>query len=367
MSKDSFLNIGIVYEAKYNKEELLILKESVHKWSNELQINNQVFNANSDFKYNALIINLSEIEKGSAFQKKTTVIVVSEKELSPEKRNHFYLKYPNYVLIHGRGKKSYRWALRYVRYTLNLPILKVKYGNHIDQFGEIIGKPLKSINQPLVVVIHGGFWKYPYERDLNYRMVRKLTEKNMLVWNIEYRRITQIPFSFEEIENDVVTAISYLKKVNTFINFDLNSITIIGHSAGGYLAMRAAKIINDKYKQYGVKIKNTVSLAGILDIDIANTLAIGNNAVKNYFSKKINEDMVKQYSPHVNIPNSNIMVIHGEEDSSVPIIISDSFVDKAKNHTKNFNYIKLKKMDHMDLTKPHFPFWEKIIKMIKND
>ena len=144
---------------------------------------------------------------------------------------------------------------------------------------------------------------------------------------------------------------------------NIKNISIIGHSAGGYLAMRAAKIINSKQ----LNIKNVISLAGILDLKIADKLAIGNNAVKNYFNTEINAEIIKSYSPHENIPNTNMMVVHGDKDITVPIIISDSFVANAKKQTKKINYIKPRERDHMDLTKPYLSFWNKIIKMIKND
>jgi acetyl esterase/lipase len=90
---------------------------------------------------------------------------------------------------------------------------------------------------PVVVLVHGGSWGRRYGRIVMRGLAGDLLRGGWAVWNIEYRRIGNgggWPETFE----DVAAAIDLLAAINAPI--DLDRVSLVGHSAGGHLALWAA-------------------------------------------------------------------------------------------------------------------------------
>lgn len=90
---------------------------------------------------------------------------------------------------------------------------------------------------PLTVLIHGGSWTDRYGKIVMRGLAGDLLRRGWAVWNIEYRRVGGgggWPVTFA----DVAAAIDYLPRVSAPL--DLHGVTVIGHSAGGHLALWAA-------------------------------------------------------------------------------------------------------------------------------
>jgi len=111
---------------------------------------------------------------------------------------------------------------------------RVAYGQDPSQFGDLYlpGRiPLAT-----VVVIHGGYWVDGFVAEAMQPMCRTLQADGYAVWNLEYRRIGGgggWPATFE----DVATGIDHL---TTFDTVDTSDVRLVGHSAGGTLAVWAA-------------------------------------------------------------------------------------------------------------------------------
>ena len=67
--------------------------------------------------------------------------------------------------IFGRGIDTYVWAARHLAAWLRSPGSTISYGDHRDQFGELRA-PVRAGPHPVVALIHGGFWRPHWERDL---------------------------------------------------------------------------------------------------------------------------------------------------------------------------------------------------------
>ena len=73
--------------------------------------------------------------------------------------------------IHGRGIDGLRWAVRAAHYRALWPGVHVPYGTHLEQFGELRlpvsrsttadddGSAVAEHRWPLVILLHGGFWR----------------------------------------------------------------------------------------------------------------------------------------------------------------------------------------------------------------
>ena len=67
-------------------------------------------------------------------------------------------------------------------------IERLAYGELPDQYGEL-RVPEGGAALPLVILIHGGFWRDQYHCDLMHPLADALYERGYASWNIEYRRV----------------------------------------------------------------------------------------------------------------------------------------------------------------------------------
>jgi acetyl esterase/lipase len=121
-----------------------------------------------------------------------------------------------------------------------------------------------------MVVIHGGSWRARYGRIVMRGLVGDLRRRGWATWNIEYRRVGNgggWPHTFA----DVAAAIDHLAGIDAPI--DLANVSVLGHSAGGHLALWAASRHNLPPDAPGfcvgappVRIRRVISQAGVCDL-----------------------------------------------------------------------------------------------------
>ena len=138
-----------------------------------------------------------------------------------------------------------------------------RYGPHRSQRADL-HLPVGAPPHPVMVVIHGGSWHKRYGRVVMRGLVGELVRQGWAVWNIEYRRLGEgggWPATFE----DVAGAIDHLAELDEPL--DLDSVSVLGHSAGGHLALWAASREDFHEEMLGarpaVTFKRAISQAGV--------------------------------------------------------------------------------------------------------
>jgi acetyl esterase/lipase len=139
---------------------------------------------------------------------------------------------------------------------------RLVYGPEPLQFGDL-RLPGGNGPHPLVVVIHGGYWQAIYNLTHSGHLCIDLRAHGIATWNIEYRRIGDPGGGWPGTLEDVVRALEHLRALALEFPLDLDRVVVIGHSAGGHLALLAAL-------ETELPLRGVVSLAGVVDLHQTN-------------------------------------------------------------------------------------------------
>jgi dipeptidyl aminopeptidase/acylaminoacyl peptidase len=220
---------------------------------------------------------------------------------------------------------------------------RIAYGTDPFQFGELT-LPSAGGLHPVVIVIHGGFWRAKYDLEYMRPVCESFADAGLAVWNLEYRRIGNPGGGWPGTLNDVAAGAGYVASVSDRFQLDLNRVIAIGHSAGGHLAFWLAA-----HKTF---LTAAVSLAGVVDLRRAWELKLSNTAVADLLDGSP-ADVPDRYDFASPIERLSIGVpqklFHGTIDDDVPIEISERYVQVAQLRGDDVELISLPGADHYDV------------------
>lgn len=207
-----------------------------------------------------------------------------------------------------------------------------RYGSHRSQRADLY-LPRAPGPHPLMVVIHGGSWHKRYGKVVMRGLAGDLIRRGWAVWNIEYRRLGEgggWPATFE----DVASAIDYLSELD--VPVDLERASVLGHSAGGHLALWAAGRAKLHAGVPGagprVHFERVISQAGVADLGGAYRRWRG-GAVEALMGGSP-EDLPERYQagdPIRLIPlEIPALLVHGVGDETVSVALSRDYARDAR-------------------------------------
>jgi len=246
--------------------------------------------------------------------------------------------------------------------------VQIRYGTDPNQFAEL-RFPNSKGPFPLLFVIHGGFWQSVYDLSHIGHLCAAFTNKGIITCNIEYRRIGNPgggwPGTFQDIS---LATRNILQTMSQDPRFDRTRTAIIGHSAGGHLALWLAgsNRINKRSPLYSDKrqaIKNAVSLAGVSDLGLAWRQKLGHCIVTRLMGGTPEEhpDRYDAGSPIELLPTgARHVLVHGAVDDTVPISQSEAFVERAEKLGDRPALVKLDGIGHYELIDPESDAWPSV-------
>ncbi len=150
------------------------------------------------------------------------------------------------------------------------------YGKRAQQTCDL-HRPTGPGPHPVAVVLHGGYWQPPYGKLVMRPMCLDLVRRGYAALNVEYRRLGRDGGGWPMTFDDVAAAVDLLAALGDEA-LDLSRVTLIGHSAGGQLALWAAGRRELPAGAPGaiprVSAGRVLALAAVCDITFAGTVAV---------------------------------------------------------------------------------------------
>jgi acetyl esterase/lipase len=218
---------------------------------------------------------------------------------------------------------------------------------------------------PVIVLIHGGFWRQLYTKRLMHKMAEAVVAHGWVAYNIEYRRVGALghggwPETFDDV-SDAIEALAAVKGV------DHRRVATVGHSAGGHLALWAGSsraTESPRARPVSVGVCAAVSLAGVVDLATAARRAVGNGAVTALMGGGP-DDVPDRYalgSPASLLPMGlPQFLLHGLADTTVPASLSAGYVELASTLGDSAEYVPLPGVGHMDMISPRGPAFRELV------
>ncbi len=256
------------------------------------------------------------------------------------------------------------------------PDLRAAYGEHSNQYGEL-RVPAGPGPHPVVVLVHGGCFKAAYatNRDLA-AMGDALEDRGIATWNIEYRRVGEPGGGWPETYLDVGRAVDYLRVLAQQHPLDLNRIVIVGHSAGGHLAMwataRARVPAGSAISMTNpLPVQGVVNLAGPVDMtaNIAGYEGLCRDTVITSLLGGTPATVPERYahsSPIKLLPTGiRQVIVVGEHEDFVPRPIVDAYVRAAEKAGDPVRLIVIPDVGHFEIASPRASTWPQVLSAIQ--
>lgn len=243
---------------------------------------------------------------------------------------------------------------------------RIAYGSDPNQFFDLrlpdakpAAKDAARALHPLVINIHGGYWRARYNLDHAGHLCAALTAKGLATANLEYRRVGNEGGTWPGTFADVRAAYNFLVQNARQHGIDAGKIVVMGHSAGGQLAICLAA--------HESGITRTISLAGVVDLQRAYQLHLSNDAVVEFLRGTPGEvpDHYREADPmQLSVPQARQWLIHGSADDVVPPDFSRDYVAAKRKQTgklkEDANLLEISGAGHFDLIDPRTAAWKQI-------
>ena len=262
--------------------------------------------------------------------------------------------------------------------------VRIRYGPDPSQFGDLY-VPARPGPWPVVMIIHGGFWRDRYDLSLGAPLAADLAGRGYAAWNVEYRRVGN-GGGWPATLLDVAAAVDRLAalagspplpdtpgsspgaSVAGDGVLDLTRVIALGHSAGGQLAawLAGRHKLGAPFGPPAVAITGVVSQAGVLDLEAAAEARMGDGAV-DAFMAGAGTGAWSTTSPIRLLPTGvPVFCVHGDADDSVPIEQSRRFADAGRASGDPVELITVDGGDHFGVITPGDPAWAACVQALED-
>jgi len=255
------------------------------------------------------------------------------------------------------------------------PDATVAYGSLPDQVLDIRlpappadARPPADGERPVVVVLHGGFWRAEYDRTHTAPLASGLAAQGWPVATIEFRRTGAAgggwPGTFDDVAAAIASVPGAIAKATAAHGRPAppGPPVLLGHSAGGQLALWYAATAS-------TEVRGVLALAPVADLTEAYARDLDGGAVADLLGGGP-DDVPRRYAeadPCARLPLPvPAVILHGDRDTTVPITLSRTYAAAARNTGSKVALVELAGMEHFGLIDPQSPAWPSVTSALRS-
>lgn len=246
---------------------------------------------------------------------------------------------------------------------------QLAYGAHPDQVSDLFvpdGADRSGGPLPLVLLFHGGVWREPYDRVHLRPFAAALAVTGAIVANVEYRRVDGAggwPATFD----DAALACDLLPDlVDAAVGgrVDRDAVALVGHSAGGHLALWSAlrhlvPVGAPGHRHTPLPVAGVAALGAVVALgEFARTIPDGPTVERLMGGDPTTVPERYAAADPAALPAAAcpVLLVHGTDDEDVPV---QTVRDYAATHP-GAHLLELPDTGHMDVIDPGSGAWPSV-------
>jgi len=255
-----------------------------------------------------------------------------------EWRHHSVIADATIATIYGRGTVGYTNAIDLLTAHITMPHEIYSYGNEPDHLVDVRTADVEGI-APVAVIVHGGFWRDVWKRDTMAPLCAAVAQLGWSTVNVEYARGRG---SFPQAITDVERALEWVRDNAEEYRFDTSRIVVIGHSAGGYLALKMA--------HSDPALAGVIGLAPVTDLIALSTARPDDDPAEAFLGCTSDTDSgVWDTASLSGEPLVPVHLIHGTGDN---VVAPSHTVDYVHKHSDVASQTMIDDVGHMGIIDP---------------